>query len=73
MGVLSGGPSFCGVTGSGLSDLYGKLSVAFSGTVVSGSPTISSVLDPVGTGAITLDGIDLGPPAEAPLFANGFE
>jgi lysyl endopeptidase len=73
VGVLSGGPSICGATGGNLSDLYGKLSVAYSGTVVSGSPTISSVLDPLGTGAITLDGIDLGPPAEAPLFANGFE
>jgi lysyl endopeptidase len=73
VGVLSGGPSACGATGSSLADLYGKLAIAFGGTVVSGSPTIASVLDPGNTGAITVDGVDLAPPAVPPIFANGFE
>jgi hypothetical protein len=73
VGVLSGGPSVCGATGGSLADLYGKLSIAFGGTVVSGSPTIASVLDPGNTGAITVDGIDLVPPPASPIFANGFE
>ncbi|WP_395795577.1 trypsin-like serine peptidase [Aquimonas sp.] len=73
VGVLSGGPSFCGATGGSLADLYGKLSIAFSGTVVSGSPTIASVLDPGTTGAVTLDGIDVEATTEPPIFANGFE
>jgi lysyl endopeptidase len=73
VGVLSGGPSSCGATGSSLADLYGKLAIAFGGTVVSGSPSIASVLDPAGTGAITVDGSDFIPPPVPPIFANGFE
>lgn len=73
VGVLSGGPSGCGATGANLADLYGKLAIAFSGTVVTGSPTIASVLDPGGSGAITVDGSDFIPPAVPPIFANGFE
>jgi hypothetical protein len=72
VGVLSGGPSVCGATGANLSDLYGKLSIAFNGTVIAGSPSIASLLDPANTGATTLDGIDLAS-GEVPIFSNGFE
>lgn len=71
VGVLSGGPSACGATGGNLSDLYGKLSIAFNGTVITGSPTIASLLDPDSTGASTLDGIN--PQSADLLFGNGFE
>ncbi|MBA8884896.1 proprotein convertase P-domain-containing protein [Dokdonella fugitiva] len=60
VGVLSGGPSFCGATGSSLSDFYGQLAVAWEGE---GTPTtrMKDWLDPAGTGATAIDGIGMTP------------
>jgi lysyl endopeptidase len=73
VGVLSGGASFCGATGGNLSDLYGKLSVAFNGTVVSGSQNISALLDPTSAGTTAIDGIELNASSGDTYFRNGFE
>jgi hypothetical protein len=57
VGVLSGGPSACGVTGPDLSDLYGQLAHAWEGL---GTPQtrMRDHLDPASTGATTIAGID---------------
>jgi lysyl endopeptidase len=57
IGVLSGGPAFCGATGSQLSDFYGGLWHAWDGM---GSPTtrMRDYLDPLGTNPEFIDGID---------------
>ncbi|MCU0755814.1 MAG: hypothetical protein MUE46_11940 [Xanthomonadales bacterium] len=56
VGVLSGGPSFCGATGTGLRDQYGGLFHAWEGV---GTPTtrMRDLLDPAGLNPLTWDGI----------------
>ncbi len=56
VGVLSGGASFCGATGSSLSDEYGKIAHAWEGL---GTPTtrLKDYLDPVGGAPDFIDGI----------------
>ena len=60
VGVLSGGPAFCGATGASLSDLYGKLSHAWEGL---GTPTtrMRDYLDPLGTNPEFINGIGAAP------------
>jgi hypothetical protein len=57
VGVLSGGPAFCGATGSSLSDFYGGLWHAWEGM---GTPTtrMREHLDPVGTNPQFIEGTD---------------
>jgi hypothetical protein len=56
VGVLSGGPAFCGATGVNLSDFYGQLAHAWNGL---GSPStrMRDHLDPVGSNAQFIDGL----------------
>ncbi|TVR96169.1 MAG: hypothetical protein EA418_05970 [Wenzhouxiangellaceae bacterium] len=56
LGVLSGGPAFCGATGASLSDLYGGLFHAWEGL---GTPTtrMRDYLDPLGTAPLFIEGI----------------
>jgi len=74
IGVLSGGPSACGATGESLRDYYGGLFHAWEGL---GTPTtrMRDHLDPLNTGAVTLDGIGACTPPAAPngltATANG--
>jgi len=60
IGVLSGGPAFCGATGTQLSDLYGQLAHAWEGL---GTPStrMRDYLDPLNTGAEFIDGIGASP------------
>ena len=60
IGVLSGGPAFCGATGTSLSDLYGQLAHAWEGL---GTPStrMRDHLDPLDTGAEFIDGIGASP------------
>ncbi|NKI34132.1 hypothetical protein HFP89_02995 [Wenzhouxiangella sp. XN79A] len=60
VGVLSGGPAFCGATGVDLSDFYGQLAHAWNGL---GSPStrMRDHLDPLGSGAQFVDGIGSSP------------
>ncbi|HET9031992.1 MAG TPA: fibronectin type III domain-containing protein [Dokdonella sp.] len=60
VGVLSGGSSFCGATGSDLSDEYGQLAVAWEGR---GTPAtrMKDHLDPLNTGAEFIDGMGMTP------------
>ena len=57
LGVLSGGPAFCGATGAQLSDFYGGLWNAWDGM---GTPTtrMRDYLDPLNTGVLFIDGTD---------------
>lgn len=55
IGQLHGGPSACGA--SDLSDYYGRFSVSWTGGGTSAT-RLSNWLDPLATGATTLDGID---------------
>jgi len=57
IGVLSGGPAFCGATGSSLSDFYGGLFHGWDGL---GTPTtrMRDHLDPVGDNPQFIDGTD---------------
>ncbi|MGY6631531.1 MAG: hypothetical protein ACXIUL_11035 [Wenzhouxiangella sp.] len=57
LGVLSGGPAFCGATGASLSDFYGGIWHAWDGM---GTPTtrVRDYLDPLDTGVLFIDGID---------------
>jgi lysyl endopeptidase len=57
IGVLSGGPAFCGATGANLSDFYGGLWHAWDGM---GTPTtrMRDYLDPLGTEPLFIDGTD---------------
>jgi lysyl endopeptidase len=75
VGVLSGGPSSCGATGASLSDFYGKLATAYSGTTIAGSggavlPPLATYLDPISSGATTVDGVDLCTAPAAPSVVN---
>ena len=54
VGFLSGGPSACGA--AELADCYGKFSVAWSGA--SSANRLSDWLDPIGTGAANIPGLD---------------
>lgn len=67
IGVLSGGPSFCGATGEDLSDFYGQLVHAWEGL---GDPStrVRDYLDPDATGATVMDGVDLDE-----FLIDGFE
>ena len=60
VGVLSGGSSYCGATGSSLSDEYGQLAVAWEGR---GTPAtrMRDHLDPLNTGAEFIDGMGMTP------------
>ena len=59
VGQLHGGPSYCGAPASSMKDYYGRLSVSWAGGGTS-STRLSNWLDPSGTGATTLDGLDSG-------------
>lgn len=56
IGVLSGGPAFCGATGASLSDFYGGLFHGWDGL---GTPTtrMRDHLDPLGTNPEFIDGV----------------
>ena len=60
VGVLSGGPAFCGATGPDLSDFYGQLAHAWDGL---GTPStrVRDYLDPVGSNPLTLSGRGTSP------------
>lgn len=66
VGVLTGGPSFCGATGEDLSDYYGKLAAAWDG---GGTPTtrMKDYLDPLGIAPMSIDGFD------DRIFIDGFD
>lgn len=57
IGVLSGGPAFCGATGSQLSDFYGGLFHAWEGLGTSTS-RMKDHLDPLATEPLFIEGID---------------
>jgi hypothetical protein len=67
VGVLSGGASFCGASPNQLNDLYGMLAHAWEG-LGTDSTRVRNWLDPTGTGATSLGGIDPGV-----VFRSGFE
>ncbi|MEE4329544.1 MAG: hypothetical protein V2J10_01660 [Wenzhouxiangella sp.] len=71
IGVLSGGPAFCGATGSSLSDFYGGLFHAWEGL---GTPTsrMKDHLDPLGSDPLFINGFPA--PVTGPLiFDDRFE
>ncbi|WP_376692829.1 choice-of-anchor J domain-containing protein [Wenzhouxiangella sp. EGI_FJ10409] len=76
VGVLSGGPAFCGATGEDLSDFYGGLWHAWDGT---GTETtrMKDHLDPVGNEPDFIEGIDGAgftiAPEETSLSQCGFD
>ncbi len=72
VGVLSGGPSACGATGTSLRDQYGGLFHAWDGL---GTPAtrMRDHLDPLGTNPMTLNGVNAAVPDPAAIFSNGFE
>ena len=74
IGQLHGGASACGATGDDLSDIYGRLSVSWTGGGTNAT-RVSNWLDPGNTGATTLDGVDLctppDPPANPAAAPNG--
>ncbi len=55
IGQLHGGPSYCGATGDGLSDYYGRFSVSWTGEGTN-STRLSNWLDAGNTGAVAIDG-----------------
>ncbi|MGY6586871.1 MAG: choice-of-anchor J domain-containing protein [Wenzhouxiangella sp.] len=57
LGVLSGGPAFCGATGANLSDFYGGIFHAWEG-MGTATTRMRDYLDPLNTGALFIDGID---------------
>jgi hypothetical protein len=57
VGVLSGGPAFCGATGNDLSDFYGGLWHAWDG-MGTASTRMRDHLDPLGTEPQFIEGID---------------
>ena len=71
VGVLSGGASFCGASNASLNDLYGQLAHAWDG-LGTDSTRMRTWLDPLGTNAVTLPGLDAAPLPDA-LFDSGFE
>ena len=56
IGQLHGGPSACGATGEDLSDYYGRFSVSWDRSGSTASNRVRDYLDPLSTGAMTLDG-----------------
>jgi len=60
VGVLSGGPAFCGATGANLSDFYGQLAHAWNG-LGTASTRMRDYLDPVGSNPQFIDGIGAAP------------
>lgn len=69
VGVLSGGASFCGAAPASLTDQYGKLAHAWDG-LGTASTRVRDYLDPLGTGATTLDGRSGGPDPEPPVAGS---
>lgn len=57
LGVLSGGPAFCGATGANLSDFYGGVWHAWEG-MGTATTRIRDYLDPLDTGVLFMDGSD---------------
>ena len=57
LGVLSGGPAFCGATGAQLSDFYGGLWHAWDGLGTATS-RMKDYLDPLGTEPLFINGTD---------------
>jgi hypothetical protein len=57
IGQLHGGPSSCGATGDHLSDYFGRFSVSWAGGGTN-KTRLSNWLDPSGTGALTVNGLD---------------
>jgi len=57
LGVLSGGPAFCGATGAALSDFYGGLWHAWDG-MGTATTRMRDYLDPLNTGVLFIDGTD---------------
>ncbi len=55
LGVLSGGPAFCGATGASLSDFYGGLWHAWDG-MGTATTRMRDYLDPLGTAPLFIDG-----------------
>lgn len=65
LGTLSGGDAACiGTQPNGATDCYGRLSSAWNGA--SPAARLRDWLDPAGTGAHTIDGLDGAPSAAAP-------
>jgi len=60
VGVLSGGPAFCGATGDSLSDFYGQLANAWDGMGTS-TTRMRDHLDPLGLNPDFIDGIGMAP------------
>ena len=71
VGVLSGGASFCGVDPNGLNDQYGGLFHAWDG-LGTAATRVRDHLDPAGTGALFIDGLDAcdAPPTPSGLSAT---
>ncbi|MFA5683676.1 MAG: hypothetical protein WCZ65_03645 [Lysobacteraceae bacterium] len=65
IGVLSGGASFCGATGSSLSDQYGGLFHAWEG-LNTAATRVKDHLDPLGKNPEYIDGIDACTPPPTP-------
>lgn len=72
VGVLSGGASFCGASDGSLNDLYGQLAHAWDG-LGTDATRMRTWLDPLGTNAVTLPGLDGSAPLPDALFDSGFE
>lgn len=63
VGVLSGGPSACGATGTSLRDQYGGLFHAWDG-LGTATTRVRDYLDPLGQNPLSIDGIgNCNPPA----------
>lgn len=56
IGKLSGGPSFCGATGTNRQDYYGKISYSWTSNGSTASVQLKPWLDPANTGTTTLAG-----------------
>lgn len=57
LGVLSGGPAFCGATGTSLSDFYGGIWHAWDG-MGTATTRLRDHLDPLGTEPLFINGTD---------------
>ena len=70
IGQLHGGPSTCSATGADRSDYYGRIFTSWTGGG-SAATRLSNWLDPSGSGAQFIDGIDSsGTPTNTPPVAN---
>ncbi|ALN64425.1 leupeptin-inactivating enzyme 1 [Lysobacter antibioticus] len=70
LGQLHGGPSSCSATGADRSDYYGRIFTSWTGGG-SAATRLSNWLDPSGSGAQFIDGIDSsGTPTNTPPVAN---